>query len=149
MFTKGNGGRPLSMRMGLGVGKCLACGIEFTKHDQAQVWCSPRCRNRGNNARWLSVAWKRRRLRKRQRMRAMEPGPVRDAILASKRRWNAANRERLREYLRAWRRARRKSYTVAQDPPGSVVGPGGSQVSGGPHEAVQRHVAGACGPGEE
>ena len=75
-------------------------------------------------------------------------------------------RERLRELALAWwtpeRRAaraaeirdraacRRAESTVdAQDARGRVRGPGDSQVSGGPDEAVQGYVACACGPGGE
>ena len=124
MFKEGSGGRPLSMRVGrFGVATCLLCGKTFERHDGQQVWCSPRCRSRGGNARWLAVAWKRRRLRKRQRLRAMEPGPVRDAILASKRAWNRRNREYMRAYQRAWRarrRAARSTMVDAKNAPGRI-----------------------------
>ena len=62
---------------------------------------------------------------------------------------SSGTRERMSRSAKAkW--ARRKSTVVdAQDARGRVRGPGGSRLSGGPDEAVQRHVAGACGPGEE
>lgn len=119
-FMIGNPGRPLSMRTNLGTATCLRCAAEFERHDENQVWCSPRCRRRGNNARWRAIPWKRRRRNKRERMRAKTPGPQRDRMLAKKRLWNATHKQYMREYQKAWR-ARRKSTKVdAENAPGRV-----------------------------
>lgn len=116
-FTKDNGGRPLAMRQGLGVGECLHCGAEFQRHDENQVWCSPRCRRKGNYDRMMAIPWKRRRHNKHQRTLARTPGPARDRMLARKRRWNQAHAEYVRAYQKA-RWARRRAGVVDTARPG-------------------------------